>query len=40
MYHGILYDASGKVVEIPGQQHTSTNMKVRAYPVCAKGGML
>lgn len=40
MYHGILYDPSGKVVEIPGQQHISKNMRVRAYPVCAKGGML
>jgi len=40
MYHGILYDAAGKVVEIPGQTRVSKNMQVRAYPVCAKGGML
>ena len=40
MYHGILYDKSGKVVEIPGQTHISKNMKVRSYPVCAKGGMI
>lgn len=40
MYHGILYDTSGKVVEIPGQSNISKNMKVRSYPVCAKGGMI
>jgi len=40
MYHGILYDSAGKVVEIPGQTRISSNMQVRAYPVCAKGGML
>lgn len=40
MYHGILYDKSGTVVEIPGQAHISKNMKVRSYPVCAKGGMI
>ena len=40
MYHGILYDHTGQVVEIPGQSHISRNMRVRSYPVCAKGGML
>ncbi len=40
MYHGILYNKAGKVVEIPGQTHISNNMKVRAYPVSAKGGMI
>jgi len=32
MYHGILYDESGKVVEIPGQKHISKNMHMRANP--------
>jgi len=40
MYHGLLYNAEGRVIEIPGQSHISANMQVRAYPVCAKGGML
>ncbi len=40
MYHGMLYDPSGKVVEIPGQDHISSSMKVRSYPVCEKGGMI
>ncbi len=40
MYHGMLYDTAGKVVEIPGQTNISKNMKVRSYPVCAKGGMI
>ena len=40
MYHGMLYDESGKVVEIPGQDNISKNLKVRSYPVVAKGEML
>lgn len=40
MYHGMLYDPQGKVVEIPGQDHISSSMAVRSYPVAAKGGML
>lgn len=33
MYHGLLYDRSGAVVEIPGQELIPPNAKVRAYPV-------
>lgn len=40
LYHGMLYDPSGKVVEIPGQNHIAKAMKVRSYPVTAKGGMI
>lgn len=40
MYHGIVYDQAGKVVEIPGQDRISDNMRVRNYPVSAKGGMI
>jgi phenylpropionate dioxygenase-like ring-hydroxylating dioxygenase large terminal subunit len=36
MYHGILYDADGKVVEIPGQDTIPPKAKVRAYPVAEK----
>lgn len=40
MYHGLLYDPSGKVVQIPGQEHIPQSMQVRSYPLCLKGGML
>ena len=40
MYHGMLYDVTGKVIEIPGQQKIPDNFRVRSYPVCEKGGML
>ncbi len=40
MYHGLLYDPSGQVTEIPGQTNVPASMKVRSYPLCSKGGML
>jgi len=40
MYHGMLYDEQGQVVEIPGQDHIPKSLKVRSYPVVAKGGMI
>jgi len=40
MYHGMLYDEKGQVIEIPGQDHISKSLKVRSYPVVAKGGMI
>ena len=40
MYHGLLYNPEGQVIQIPGQEHISRNMKVRSYTVAAKGGML
>jgi nitrite reductase/ring-hydroxylating ferredoxin subunit len=33
MYHGLLYDASGTVIEIPGQDVIPPQAKVRSYPV-------
>ncbi|WP_066552917.1 aromatic ring-hydroxylating dioxygenase subunit alpha [Croceicoccus bisphenolivorans] len=33
MYHGLLFDAAGKVVDIPGQDVIPPNAQVRAYPV-------
>ena len=32
-YHGISYNAAGKCVAIPGQQHVPPAMRVRSYPV-------
>lgn len=40
MYHGLLFNPEGQVIEIPGQDHIASSMKVRSYPVCAKGGMI
>jgi phenylpropionate dioxygenase-like ring-hydroxylating dioxygenase large terminal subunit len=33
MYHGIKYDASGKCVQIPGQDMIPPKLRVRTYPV-------
>ncbi|MBB4858634.1 vanillate O-demethylase monooxygenase subunit [Novosphingobium chloroacetimidivorans] len=33
MYHGMLFDAAGTVIEIPGQSLIPPNAKVRSYPV-------
>jgi vanillate O-demethylase monooxygenase subunit len=40
MYHGILFDEAGAVVEIPGQDIIPANAKVRAYPVVARFGFV
>lgn len=40
MYHGMLYNAEGQVIEIPGQDRISKSHKVRSYPVANKGGMI
>jgi vanillate O-demethylase monooxygenase subunit len=33
MYHGLAFDSTGKVVEIPGQELIPPQAKVRSYPV-------
>lgn len=38
MYHGLLFDDAGVVVEIPGQDVIPPNARVRAYPVTARHG--
>ncbi len=40
MYHGMLFNPEGKVIEIPGQAHIASSMKVRSFPVAFKGGMI
>jgi vanillate O-demethylase monooxygenase subunit len=30
MYHGLLFNPAGEVIEIPGQKHIGANMKVRS----------
>ncbi|MBC7986158.1 MAG: aromatic ring-hydroxylating dioxygenase subunit alpha [Sphingomonadaceae bacterium] len=36
MYHGLLFDPDGKVVEIPGQELIPAQARVRSYPVVEK----
>lgn len=38
MYHGLVFDRNGVVVEIPGQDVIPPNAKVRAYPAVARHG--
>lgn len=38
MYHGMLFDSDGKVIEIPGQAVVPPNTKVRSYPVAEQDG--
>lgn len=38
MYHGIVFDDAGTVIEIPGQDVIPPNAKVRAYPVVSRSG--
>lgn len=40
MYHGLLYNDAGEVIEIPGQEHISKSLKVRSYKVVSKGSMI
>lgn len=38
MYHGLLFDAQGCVVEIPGQETIPTQARVRSYPAAERHG--
>ena len=38
MYHGLLFDADGKCVEIPGQEMIPAKARVRSYPVESSAG--
>ncbi len=40
MYHGLLFDSAGTVVEIPGQETIPPQAKVRTYPVIARFGFV
>ena len=39
-YHGFLYDATGQVIWVPGQDKVPPDAKVRAYPACEKHGFI
>lgn len=38
MYHGLLFDQCGRVVEVPGQDKVPAKARARSYPVCDFGG--
>ena len=40
MYHGLLFDPDGQVVEIPGQDTVPPKARVRNYPVAERGSWL
>lgn len=40
MYHGLLFDPDGKVVEIPGQDKIPPQAKIRSYPVAEHGSWI
>ncbi len=40
MYHGLKFDASGKCIQIPGQEKIPAKLGVRSYPVVAKDHLI
>lgn len=40
MYHGLLFDGTGKCVSIPGQSHIPTAARVRKYPTLESRGLV
>lgn len=36
MYHGLMFDATGKCVDVPGQDRISDKLKVRSFPVVVR----
>jgi phenylpropionate dioxygenase-like ring-hydroxylating dioxygenase large terminal subunit len=40
MYHGIKYDATGKCVQIPGQDMIPPKLRVRKYPIVESGHLV
>ena len=39
-YHGIQFAVDGRCVRVPGQDHTPDAMRVRAYPIVEKDGLV
>src|SRR5687767_6922103 len=40
MYHGLMFDGTGRCVLIPGQNHVPAACRVRAYPTLESGGWI
>jgi phenylpropionate dioxygenase-like ring-hydroxylating dioxygenase large terminal subunit len=39
-YHGLRYDCTGRCVEIPGQEHIPSSVRVRAFPTTERHGWI
>jgi len=40
MYHGLLFDATGRCVEVPGQERVSEKLRVRGFPLVERDHLL
>ena len=40
MYHGLKFDATGKCIQIPGQDHIPAKLGVRSYPVVERDHLI
>jgi len=40
LYHGLLFNDQGEVIQIPGQDTVASSFRVRSYAIAAKGGMI
>ena len=40
MYHGLMFDASGRCVEVPGQERIGAHLKVRSFPLVERDRLL
>jgi phenylpropionate dioxygenase-like ring-hydroxylating dioxygenase large terminal subunit len=40
MYHGLLFDPSGRCVDVPGQDRIGPNLKLRAFPVIERDKLI
>lgn len=40
MYHGLVFDPSGRCVEVPGQERISDKLKVRSFPVVERDHLI
>jgi len=40
MYHGLKFDATGRCIQIPGQENVPAKLGVQSYPVVARDGLV
>ena len=40
MYHGLLFDAAGRCVEVPAQEHISPNLRIKTYRVVERDRLI
>lgn len=39
-YHGLVFDAAGRCIRVPQQDHIPPRLAVRGYPLCERGGFV